>query len=433
MSGPSRPVAKCGEKSARVRVQVDHQLAARDRQRAPHGVALAEHRPEIGEQLGLLVDLGAARRGHLGASRRATRHRRRAPGRSAAQGSAAAPRSRPTVSATSRAGSTTVTVSRFSSSSRSSAVLRVMEGPDQLTRTIAVRESCPDHLPLGSRARAGPRRGARGHVSRARAGRASPEPIPDDLHPALLEGLAAAGIESLWAHQADTLEAARRGPRDRDHGHRERQVARLQPAGARHARERRGGARLLPLPDEGARAGPGARARAPRRQVPRHAIYDGDTPREERRADPAALEPDPHEPGHAARGRPAEPPLLGRRAREPRLGRRGRGARVPRRVRLPRGERAAPAAPARPRLRQRPALPAHERDDREPERAGRAPHGRGGAARGPRRRPARRAPDRDVEPAARGRAARAGAPRRCPRRRTCSPSWSSARSGRSAS
>ena len=34
-------------------------------------------------------------------------------------------------------------------------------------------------------------------------------PIPDDLHPALLESLGS--IESLWSHQADTLEAARRG------------------------------------------------------------------------------------------------------------------------------------------------------------------------------------------------------------------------------
>src|SRR4029079_12238338 len=37
------------------------------------------------------------------------------------------------------------------------------------------------------------------------------EAISDELHPALREGLAAAGIEALWAHQADALEAARRG------------------------------------------------------------------------------------------------------------------------------------------------------------------------------------------------------------------------------
>ena len=37
----------------------------------------------------------------------------------------------------------------------------------------------------------------------------SPTPIPDDLHPALLESLT--GIDALWSHQADALEAARRG------------------------------------------------------------------------------------------------------------------------------------------------------------------------------------------------------------------------------
>ena len=48
-------------------------------------------------------------------------------------------------------------------------------------------------------------------TSREREQAGLSEPIPDDLHPAVLDGLAAAGIESLWAHQADTLEAARRG------------------------------------------------------------------------------------------------------------------------------------------------------------------------------------------------------------------------------
>ena len=37
------------------------------------------------------------------------------------------------------------------------------------------------------------------------------EELPAGLHPALMESLAAAGIEALWAHQADAFEAARRG------------------------------------------------------------------------------------------------------------------------------------------------------------------------------------------------------------------------------
>src|SRR4051812_9477002 len=39
-----------------------------------------------------------------------------------------------------------------------------------------------------------------------------PVPVPDDLHPALREGLAHAGIESLYSHQAQALEAATDGP-----------------------------------------------------------------------------------------------------------------------------------------------------------------------------------------------------------------------------
>jgi DEAD/DEAH box helicase domain-containing protein len=38
------------------------------------------------------------------------------------------------------------------------------------------------------------------------------EPVPDDLHPAVCEGLANAGIDRLYAHQAEALEAAWAGP-----------------------------------------------------------------------------------------------------------------------------------------------------------------------------------------------------------------------------
>ncbi|MCW3004144.1 MAG: box helicase [Conexibacter sp.] len=37
-------------------------------------------------------------------------------------------------------------------------------------------------------------------------------PLPDDLHPALLKGLRGAGIDALFAHQAEALEAAASGP-----------------------------------------------------------------------------------------------------------------------------------------------------------------------------------------------------------------------------
>src|SRR4051794_21856536 len=43
----------------------------------------------------------------------------------------------------------------------------------------------------------------------ARPGQAVP--LPDDLHPSLLEALSTAGIDALWSHQAEALEAAREG------------------------------------------------------------------------------------------------------------------------------------------------------------------------------------------------------------------------------
>src|SRR4029079_10582571 len=35
--------------------------------------------------------------------------------------------------------------------------------------------------------------------------------LPEDVHPALRDALTDAGIDSLWSHQADALESARRG------------------------------------------------------------------------------------------------------------------------------------------------------------------------------------------------------------------------------
>ena len=110
------------------------------------------------------------------------------------------------------------------------------------------------------------------------------EPIPDDLHPAVLEGLADSGIEGLWAHQADTLEAARRG----------HAIVTTGTASGKSL------AFNLPVLDTLA-ADPAARAfyLYPTKALAqdqarglarlgggwlRQAIYDGDTPREERRA-----------------------------------------------------------------------------------------------------------------------------------------------------
>ena len=186
-----------------------------------------------------------------------------------------------------------------------------MKGPDQLARTIAVRESRPDQLPLGSRAGARPRRGARGHSrEREQAGEARAD--PGAISTRLCAALAAAGIESLWAHQADTLEAARlSGHAIVTRAPRQRQVARVQPSGPRHPGERpalapststrrRRSRRTRPATSRALRPGGPARGDLRRRHAARGAAAI------RRRSNL-----DPHEPGHAPRRRSAEPPPRG--------------------------------------------------------------------------------------------------------------------------
>ncbi len=120
-------------------------------------------------------------------------------------------------------------------------------------------------------------------TTRERAQRGVTTPVPEDLHPALREGLSAAGIDSLWSHQADALESVRRG---------HTMVTTGTASGKSLAFN-------LPVLDTLA-ADPSARAfylyptkalaqdqarKLSELRLPylRHAIYDGDTPREERR------------------------------------------------------------------------------------------------------------------------------------------------------
>ena len=227
---------------------------------------------------------------------------------------------------------------------------------------------------MGGRARAGPRRGARRDLPRARAGRAR-RADPGRPPP----GAAA---------RASRPPASTRSGRTRPTRSRRRAAGHtivttgtasgkslafnlpvLDTLASDLAR-----ARLLPLPDEGARAGPGARARASSAaRFLRHAIYDGDTPREERRAirqrsNLILTNPDMLHVGVLPNHR-----QLGRRARQPRLGRGGRGARVPRRVRLARGERAAaPAAAGRAPTAAEPRFVLTSATIANPHRAGRA-------------------------------------------------------------
>ena len=113
---------------------------------------------------------------------------------------------------------------------------------------------------------------------------ARPEPLPGDLHPALLEALERTGVDTLWSHQAAALESAWRGPTIVTTGTASgKSLAFNLPVLDTLARDPR--ARAIYIYPTKALAQDQARKlhelRAP---FLRHAIYDGDTPREERRA-----------------------------------------------------------------------------------------------------------------------------------------------------
>ena len=110
------------------------------------------------------------------------------------------------------------------------------------------------------------------------------EELPAGLHPALTETLAAAGIEALYAHQADAWEAARRGHTMVTTGTASgKSLAFNLPVLDTLATDL--SARAFYLYPTKALAQDQARALARiGGRFLRHAIYDGDTPREERRA-----------------------------------------------------------------------------------------------------------------------------------------------------
>ena len=100
-------------------------------------------------------------------------------------------------------------------------------------------------------------------VEPGRAGRS--EPLPATLHPAVAEVLAARGVTGLYAHQAETWEAVARGESvvvttGTASG---KSIAFSLPVLDAIAREPTATG-ALPLPDQGARAGPGAVARRAR-------------------------------------------------------------------------------------------------------------------------------------------------------------------------
>jgi DEAD/DEAH box helicase domain-containing protein len=121
-------------------------------------------------------------------------------------------------------------------------------------------------------------------VREARYGGSPPEiePLPDDLHPELLKALHTAGIEHLYSHQAEALRAARENHTIVTTGTASgKSLAFNLPVLDTLAHDRKARAIYLyptkALAQDQARKLSGYRAK-----FLRHAIYDGDTPRDER-------------------------------------------------------------------------------------------------------------------------------------------------------
>ncbi len=121
-------------------------------------------------------------------------------------------------------------------------------------------------------------------TARQGAKRARHTAIPDDLHPALVEALSASGVDRLYSHQTATLRAAREGHTIITTGTASgKSLAFNLPVLDTLAHDPR--ARAIYLYPTKALAQDQARKLAQlRAPFLRQAIYDGDTPREERRA-----------------------------------------------------------------------------------------------------------------------------------------------------
>jgi DEAD/DEAH box helicase domain-containing protein len=172
-------------------------------------------------------------------------------------------------------------------------------------------------------------------------------PAPPQLHPEVLAALSRMGVESLYSHQEQAIHAATEGPTIVTTGTASGKSMCFNLPTLHILCEQAASARALPVPDEGARAGPGARAGSVRAdEAVRPAIYDGDTPREARaQIRKSANVVSPTRTCCTSASCPTT--TVGGAVRQPRGGRDRRGARLPRRVRLARRQRAAPAAPDR--------------------------------------------------------------------------------------
>src|SRR3954466_14046426 len=123
-------------------------------------------------------------------------------------------------------------------------------------------------------------------VAQARYGAQPPEvePLPADLHPALLEALKRTGLDDVFSHQAETLASAREGNTIVTTGPSAgKSLAFNMPVLDTLASDRRARA-IYNYPTKALAQDQARKLHAMRARFLRPAIYDGDTPREERRA-----------------------------------------------------------------------------------------------------------------------------------------------------
>src|SRR5438874_5606657 len=115
----------------------------------------------------------------------------------------------------------------------------------------------------------------------AKPGQATP--VPDDLHPALLEALERTGVTRLWSHQAEALESAWEGATIVTTGTASgKSLAFNLPVLDTLARDPRARA-IYVYPTKALAQDQARKLSELRAPFLRHAIYDGDTPRPERR------------------------------------------------------------------------------------------------------------------------------------------------------
>ena len=135
--------------------------------------------------------------------------------------------------------------------------------------------------------------------------------LPRELHPSVVAALRQRGVDYLWGHQAEALAAAFAGPTMVTTGTASGKSLCFQlPTLEVLARDAT--ARALYLYPSKALAQDQARAlHAFGHQRVKLAIYDGDTPREQRAELRRASNLDPHQPRHAARRHPPQPPRVG--------------------------------------------------------------------------------------------------------------------------